>query len=175
MQMRTLGLLCSVIAAAALAGCGGSMTIMGSGGGATIPANTTKCTLNDDCAVSVHVTPSGETSCTVTLVQNTDLNLEMKSNGLSRYVSHLIRWVLDDDSQDAKFRFAEEPPGVVLKDPGTDPGPDYQFFKQNRKNGGREYQWRDNNSNTHYYDYTINIVQKGTSRKCLLDPRIWNN
>jgi len=148
---------------------------MGSAGSATIPASATTCTLNDDCAVSVHVTPVGDTSCTVTLVDPLDMDLVMKSNHLSGFVSHLIRWVIDDESQDAKFRFAQEPDGVVLKDPNTDPETGAQFFKKKRTNKGREYQWRDNNNNTQYYDYAINIIQKDSARKCKLDPRIWNN
>ena len=172
--MRMIGLLGGVIIAVALAGCGGQTTIMGSSGGATIPANATTCTLNDDCAVLVNVTPDGSTSCKVTLVQDADLNLVMKSNGLSGFVSHVIRWVLDDDSQEAKFRFAPEPNGVVLKDPNADPETGGQFLKKKRFNKGREYQWRDNNNNTQYYDYTIFIIQKDSARKCKLDPRIWN-
>ena len=173
--MRTMGLFFGIVFTAVLMGCGGKTTIMGSAGEMTIPPETTKCTLNDDCMVSVHVTPVGSDSCTVTFNQNTDRNLEMKSDGLSRWVSHLIRWVLDDESQDANFRFAGEPNGVVLKDPHSDPESGPQFFKKKWVNKGREYQWRDRNSNTAYYDYTVNVIQKGTNRTCLLDPRIWNN
>ena len=173
--MRTTGLLFGIMLTAILAGCGGRTTVMGAAGEAVIPPNTTKCTLNDDCMVSVNVKPVGPSSCTITFNQNTDLNLEMKSDGLSRWVSHLIRWVLDDESQDANFRFAEEPNGVVLKDPTSDPESAAQFFKKNRTNKGREYVWRDRNSNTRYYDYSIFIIQKGSNRKCDLDPRIWNN
>ena len=170
--MRTTGLLCAAIAAAALAGCGGRTTIMGADGNQMLPLQTYKCTLNDDCMVSVNVIPTGDT-CKVKI--NPDLDIELNSNGLSRWVSHLIRWVLDDDSQDANFRFAEEPDGVVLKDPTSDPESGAQFFKKNRTNKGREYVWRDRNSNTRYYEYAINIIQKGSHRKCVLDPRIWNN
>jgi hypothetical protein len=165
--MRLVGLLCGATFAAVLAGCGGNMTIMG--GAITVPPNTTKCTLNDDCMVTVIVTPVGSLSCSIALDPATDL--EMKSNGLSGQVSHLIRWVLSDDSQDAKFRFKDYPDGVALKSADTAD----QFFKQGPKSGGREYQWRDKNSNYAEYPYTINIVQKGSDRKCSLDPKIFNN
>ncbi len=170
--MRTMGLLCAAFAAAALAGCGGRTTIMGADGNQMLPSQTYKCTLNDDCMISVKVVTTGDT-CKVTI--NPDLDIELNSNGLSRWVSHNIRWVLDDDSQDANYRFADEPKGVVLKDPNADPETGGQFFQKRRLNKGREYQWRDHNSNTQYYGYTINIIQKGTNRACPLDPRIWNN
>jgi hypothetical protein len=173
--MRMIGLLCGVIAVAALSGCNTMPTMNGgAAGGVRMPADTYKCTLNDDCIVTVKVTPVGENSCSISLDPNNDL--EMNSGGLSMFVSHLIRWVLDDSSQDMKFRFADTNAikGVVLKDPSTDPN-NKQFFKQKATNGGREYQWRDQNSNTHGYEYAINIVQKGTNRSCKLDPRIWNN
>ena len=174
--MRTTGLLFAMMFIVLLAGCGGRTTIMGSAGEMAIPPNATKCTLNDDCMVGVHVVPDSTlTGCTISFTQPTDMNLEMKSGGLSHFVSHLIRWVLDDESQDANFRFADEPMGVALKDPKSDPESGGQFFKKKRVNKGREYVWRDQNSNTQYYDYGINIIQKGSSRACLLDPRIWNN
>ncbi len=171
--MRTTSLLFAVILSFALAGCGGTgMTIMGAGGAATIPPEFTTCTLSDDCTVTVVVSEVGSTSCSVSIKAINDNNLVMKSAGLSHFVSHNIRWVIDDDSQDLKFRFAQEPYGVILKGDATS----NQFSNQNRKNGGREYVWRDDNTNNQYYDYKINIIQKGNpNRTCYLDPRIWNN
>lgn len=146
---------------------------MGDAGGTTFASY--KCTLNDDCIVSVHVEPVGPASCKITTDPAMDVALEMKSNGLSSLVSHQIRWVLDDASQDAKYRFVDEPKGVILK--SSTPDTSGQFFKQKAKNGGREFQWRDNNSDRQTYDYTIHIYQKDSRplRECSLDPRIWNN
>jgi hypothetical protein len=178
--MRMIGLLCGLLAAAALAACAGTQsmttgTTTTSGAGGPAPLVPFKCTLNDDCVVTVNVVPKpgDPTSCIITVDRE---KLEMNSGGLSSFVSHLIRWQLDDDSQDAKFRFAEEPNGVILKQPNTDPG-NTQFFKKDRKNKGREYQWRDKNSNNFEYEYAINIFQKDSvpARNCFLDPKIYNN
>jgi hypothetical protein len=165
-------LFCVAVVAASLAGCGAIQTMnMGSSGSPRKPPpNTHKCTLNDDCVVTVKVVVR-EATCDISI--KPDVDLEMDSGGLSGSVSHLIRWVLDDDSQDLKFRFAEEPYGVILKD--STPDPSQQFFKKARTNGGREYQWRDRNGDFNYYDYSINIIQKDSGRKCTKDPRIWNN
>ena len=134
-----------------------------------------KCTLNDDCLIMVNVVPKAgdPTSCTITV----DLpEIKMDSGGLSTFVSHLIRWQLDDDSQDANFRFANTPDGVILKDPNSDPN-NKQFFKKDRTNKGREYLWRDKNSDTKEYAYSINVFQKNSNplRSCHLDPKIYNN
>jgi hypothetical protein len=182
-----IGLLGGLIAAAALAGCAGTQTMTTGGTGSTgttttsstggpkAPLTSFKCTLDDDCLITVNVVanPTVPTDCTITVDREL---VEMNSRGLSSLVSHLIRWQLDDDSQDANFRFANAPDGIVLKEPNDDPN-NKQFFKKERSNKGREYLWRDQNSNNKEFKYIINVFQKNSNprRHCTLDPRIYNN
>ena len=158
--MRTIAMFCGVAVAAALAGCAGN-TLLGGGTRPVVPLSTIKCTYNDPCEISVTVAQTTSSSCTISPVDD----VEVKG---SAYL-HTIRWVLDDASQDLKFRFPQN--GVALKN--TDP--DNQFSHQGPKNGGREFQWRDKNSNYAGYPYTISIIQKGTAVACALDPKIFNN
>ncbi|MEO8345259.1 MAG: hypothetical protein ABI607_06145 [Betaproteobacteria bacterium] len=158
--MRVISIYCAVAVAILLAGCAGH-TIMGGGTRPPIPLSVVKCTYNDPCEISVTVAQTTPSSCTISPVDD----VEVKG---SAYL-HTIRWVLDDASQDLKFRFPQN--GIVLKNPD----PHNQFSHQGPKNGGREFQWRDKNSNYADYPYTINVMQKGSAVACALDPKIFNN
>jgi hypothetical protein len=163
--MRMIGLLCGVIVAAALSGCN-TLSTMGSGtGSGTRPLTGFVCTYEVDCVVTVSVTGTGP--CVIT-VDRPEIVMSGSANWTT--VTHLIRWELDDAAVDAKFRF-DPNIGVVLKAPD----PDNQFSGQSLQGGGKQYHWRDKNTNYLPYDYAINIVQRGTALTCKLDPRVVNN
>ena len=160
-KMRTIGLLCGVIAAIALAGC----QTLGASRDFMVPPTAYKCTYEADCAITVFVT---DTNPCVVSVDRSDI--EMKGSFTWTGLTHLIRWELDEDAVTAKFRFDPDI-GVVLKN--TDP--DNQFSGQGPHGKKMQYHWRDKNTNTYEYKYVIKIIQKGSTNKCALDPKIFNN
>jgi hypothetical protein len=160
--MRTIGLLIGIVAVAALAGCGNNVIRPP---GFIVPSSAYQCTLDVDCVVYVSVTST--TPCVITVDKP-----EIEIKGSSRWtgIRHLIHWDLDERAVDAKFRF-DGGNGVVLKRPD----PDDQISEAGPVGGGIRYQLRDKNTNYYAYDYGINVVQKGTSNRCSLDPKFYNN
>ena len=160
--MRMFAWLGIVIAAVALTGCN---TMRASGGDPSPTAF--KCTYDVDCVVYVHVTDTNP--CVVSVDKP---EIEMKgSSTWHAGVKHLIRWQMDEASHDAKFRF-DTTKGVALKSPD----PDDQFSGQGPQDNGKQFHWRDKNSNYYTYDYEVNVFKKtNPAIKCKLDPKIYNN
>jgi hypothetical protein len=160
--MRISGLLCGVVAAAALAGCGNN-TIRPSD--YRVPASAFQCTLDVDCVVYVSVRDT--TPCVVTVDKP---EIEIKGSSTWSGVRHLIHWDLDERAVEAKYRF-DGGNGVALKTRD----PDDQISEAGPVGGGLRYQLRDKNTNYYAYEYGINVIQKGTSNRCMLDPKFYNN
>lgn len=157
--MRMIGLFCGVIAAAALTGCN---TMRITGGPPPLTAFT--CSYDVDCVVTVFVT---NTNPCVVSVDRPDI--WMQGSFTWTGVKHLIRWELDLAALTVDFRF-DPNKGVVLKTPDTAG----QFSGQSPQGGGKQYHWRDKNSNTFDYPYEINIIHKTSTNHCTLDPKIVN-
>ena len=159
--MRMIAWLGVVVAAAALTGCN---TLQTSGGTASLAAF--KCTYDVDCVVYVHVTDTNP--CVVTVDKTA---IEIKGSSVWHGgVKHLIRWELDEASGDAKFRF-DSAKGVVLKSGESD-----QFSDQGPQGGGKQFHWRDKNTNYSTYDYEVNAFKNtNPAIKCKLDPQVINN
>jgi len=159
--MRMTGLFCGVVAVSALMGCSDMIRPMAD----SVPLTTFKCTYDVDCRVLVSVTNTNP--CVVTVDRP---DIEMKGSSTFSGVTHLIRWELDEAADDARFRFDADK-GVLLKTPDQDG----QFSGQSPQGGAKQYHWRDKNTNYRTYDYEINIVQKNSTNRCRLDPRVINN
>lgn len=160
--MRTISLMCGIVAAVLVAGCGNNSIRPST---FDVPPTAFVCDFDTDCVVTVSVTSTNP--CRIA-IDRSDLSIKGSSTLTGR--KHLIRWELDEPSVDAKFRF-DPSNGVVLKKPD----PDGQFSDQGIKGGGLQYHWRNKNTNYFVYEYAINIVQKGTANRCTLDPRMFNN
>jgi hypothetical protein len=161
-----LALLGGTVAAAALAGCGGMQTLNAGGTGNPASLSGFECTFAVDCVVYVHVTDTNP--CVVSVDKP---EIVMKGSETFTTVKHLIRWEMDEASDDAKFRF-DSSNGVVLKTPDSAG----QFSDQAPQGGGKQYHWRDKNTNRAIYGYDINVFKKtNPAIKCKLDPRIINN
>jgi hypothetical protein len=164
--MRMIGLLCGAIAAAVLAGCAGTQTMTTGGTGGPASMAGFECNFAVDCVVYVHVTDTNP--CVVSVDKP---EIVMKGSETWTGVRHLIRWELDEASDDAKFRF-DSVKGVTLKRPDQSG----QFSGQSPQGGGKQYHWRDKNTNYFAYDYEIKVFKKtNPAINCKLDPRIWNS
>jgi hypothetical protein len=165
-EMRNIGLLCGAITAAVLAGCGGMQTMNAGGTGGATPLAGFECNFAVDCVVYVHVTDTNP--CVISVDKP---EIVMKGSETWTAVKHLIRWEMDEASDDAKFRF-DSASGVVRKSPDQNG----QFSGQSPQGGGKQYHWRDKNTNYATYGYDINVFKKtNPAIKCRLDPRIINN
>jgi hypothetical protein len=155
--MRTTTLIGMVAAGAAMLACGAPQAQLAP------PATTFKCTADTDCAVTVFVDTPSVGVCAVRI--SADQNyIEMRAKSL------LIRWELDEAAVEAKYRFDRQT-GIELKAADSDD----QFYQKGAHGNGMQYHYRDRNTVSKTYDYTIHIVQKGTAVKCALDPHIINN
>ena len=174
--MRMIGLPCTMLLIAALSGCAGNQSLTTSFGGRSdpIPSDAYPCTFDVDCLVTVTVVPSNvpaDHGCKVTSV--TPPNLEILSGFQSYRWAHVIRWELDDDSLDNKFRFAEAN-GIQLKSTSSDPNS--QLGAPTWKFKGRQVQVRDLNTDRSTLEYKVNIVKKNDPTVfCSSDPKIFNN
>jgi hypothetical protein len=161
-----MALLDSVIAVAVLTGCAGTQMLNAGSTGGPASVAAFECTFEVDCVVYVHVTDTNP--CVVSVDKP-----EIVMRGSERWtgVRHLIRWEMDESSDDAKFRF-DSVNGVVLKRPDQHD----QFSGQSPQGGGKQYHWRDRNTNNFTYDYEVNVFKKtNPAIRCKLDPRVINN
>jgi hypothetical protein len=164
--MRTTGVFFGIILATVLAGCVGTQTMNAGGTGGAAPLTGFECNFAVDCVVYVHVTDTNP--CVISVDKP---EIVMKGSATWTGVKHLIRWELDESSDDAKFRFASTN-GVVLKTPDQHG----QFSEQGPQGGGKQYHWRNKNTNYATYGYDINVFKKtNPAVNCRLDPRIINN
>jgi len=152
--MRMIGLLGVGIGAVLLTGC--SRPEM-----AAIPPSTAQV-CNASCDVVVSVTDTDP--CVVSVTP------DIKVDGNDR----TIRWIMDDASAAAKFRFAQRD-GVQLKPDVSDPN--HQFYQQGPHGGGTQFHWIDKNNDKRMYEYEINVYKDNphSGIKCKKDPRIWNS